>query len=295
MKKNFQNFDYIVIAIFIIVISSMTIGFAQTQSLLSFNGTTEVKKVDAGIVEITAMSFQNGTNTTDGTAPTYNGLSGTMNAVTDRMGGSNTQRTFTANYQVTITNNSFDDFVFTDVTITSSSVTVNGSTTPNLVTVTYTGITSGDEIEQGQAKTFTLSFSFTKRDKYNKAGSYTADFTINGSSHTNGSLLLSTSNTTGNLISPNKKTQLNIDAINTYVSNKQVSLSLNDNDFYIADSNENEVRIITIPANTTTTFNYYIMKKPTSNITDPTRTVIVSAESSQLSLITVGTMIINTN
>ncbi len=293
MKKNKSNIIYIIIiGLFVTIITSMTIGFASLEALLPLNGKVSVKPY-TGKVEITNITYKSGSNVVQSSNPTYNELTGNifLNLTNDT---AEELKTFTATYEVELTNDTIDKYVYSGIDF-SSTVTINNTTYTDIANCTVTGIAEGDELAAGEVKIITLQLTYTFQGDIDDTATNTlnAEFTIDETSEITGSLLISSSPTTGNLKDPNTKTSLKLDVINSFSYTKNVNLILSNNNFYIVDSKGNKITQINVPANSTNKYNYYIMAKEDASFPEEKESVTITASSDGISTITVGTMVID--
>ena len=183
------------------------------------------------------------------------------------------QDDYYATYTITIVNDTVFNYTFSPSSFVPELTLSNND---GQITYDISGIQDGEQINSKEAKTLTLTINLIP----NNAG----DFHINGESEVNleeeqGSLLASMpSGITGDLTSTANRVQIDVSVINSYETAKQFNLSLSNNNFYLVDSNNNNITTYTISGNGESTFTAYIKVKPTARFATNRQTMNVYFE-----------------
>src|SRR5574344_1471482 len=238
--------------IFIVLVFFVSIGFASYNQITSFSGLVNVTK--AGKVEITDVSLVSSSNVQSSANPTFNEQNATFNVV---FGG--TDSLYTDVYSVNITNTSVYDYAYAGFNYNPTVTSANGTGVGTL-NVTTTGISNGDIIAPGEAKTFTVTLDLTVTDP-NTNYNANVDSNVSGSTNNNGNIIGSVTPSTGDLTGTNTLAPFSAEIINTYNYQKVFTLTSSNSNFEVVDSNGNAISSFTIAANTTNTYSFYLKAK----------------------------------
>lgn len=252
MKKNIKKTIFLLS--FLFVLSFITFGYAYYTKLLSISGVLTVP--DYGEVLISQISMIDSMSVTENTPAVVNGLSFDFDLT---ISGSTSE--YYIIYDVTISNNSVEDVVYIDANINCSIEAVNGSDTATY-SVKLTGINSGDIITSGESIVIQVKIDF---ELSNPNNTYTATGNVSNDTSTDqsGTLLGTiTSSKTGDLTGSNTVTDFSLNVINSYSSNKNFKIFINNSsNFEICDVNGISNINFDIDANTQSDYTFYIKKK----------------------------------
>ena len=247
-----KNNNFIIAIVFIIAISFITIGFATYDKLLPISGNVIVKKY--GILEITNITLVSSSNVQSSVTPSFDKNTASFNIV---FGG--TDSVYQAVYQIELTNNGSSNYIYSGFNYNPTITSANG-TGVGTMNITTTGIENGDTIAPDEVKVFTITIDLTVTDPdttYNAS----IDTDVASTNDTNGHLTASITPSTGNLQSPNTLATFTLDVINTYSINKDFTLSSSNSNFVVVDADGNDISSMTINANATNSYNFYLKKK----------------------------------
>lgn len=260
--KNTKNKSFIIVVIlFIIALAFMTVGFAAYNQLLNISGTATLKpdgKIYIKSVQVTSKS----TTATVSPDPTFTETSITnfnLSFATDN----NLSTQYYAVYEITIANESSYDFIYRYPNY-SLTVTKDGRTYGNLLTVTTNGISNGETIPSGTDKVFTATITFSNPD-IDTTGTYVVngEFTPDYKEETVGSLTGAVDTSTiGDLTGNNQLAAFTVNVISTYTTPVTFTIETADTDKFIAvDSSGTQAPQFTITANNPgQNFTFYIKK-----------------------------------
>ena len=237
-KKNLINQQRTIIFILLfLVVTTMTIGYATYNKILVTNGLVTIQAVD-GNLEITDAVYTSGTSVTAASVSSFNELTANLSIRFTR------NRNGTANYSVTITNNSKYDYQYTGHTFNAAN---------SGFTATVTGIASGDTIPAKTSKTVTVTVS----GRQNNNTTYNPTITFNLDDQPTGNVIGALNTPSINLTTLTRA-PIDIIVYNTYAVDKVINLTLDNNAFYLVDTNDARLGNITIPANSSQTITAYV-------------------------------------
>lgn len=277
MKKQ-RRINLIVAFLLVFALSFIATGYALYGKVIEISGVTIVKP--KGDIKIISVTYINGDNVAHTPNPTF-----TDDSVDFDLAFSSDDPTkdFTATYEITISNETFSDYLFASPDFNPVLSTSSGEDPP-VVEYSLTGINIGETIAAGTTKTFrvTLSADYTEsEDGFDLDG----DMGVNVDESTTGHLLGSIYGTTeGDLRGNLDLAPFQISVLNTFSTAKTFSINISSAHFTITDANGNALNSQTISANSTDNFAFYVKKVPgvtfgsnaeiaTITITDGERTV----------------------
>ena len=235
-----------------------TIGYAAYGFKLRVNGSA--KFLGGGTVHISNVVLDSYSNLDNPGSPSFTDDSIDFNLNFTVQNNSALDDDYKAEYTVTITNASFYDYAFASTTFTPSVQTTNNQNMN--VSFEVEGIDIGEIIPSKTTKSFTVIISMYPKapGEYNVSGSSDVDLNEEEEEPT-GSLLASIAKNITLDLRNQQRDMVTVNVINSYDSAQTFSLSLNNSNFLIVDQNGNNLGSLTIPANTTQSFNIYIQKK----------------------------------
>ena len=254
--KGKGNFIITLIALFLF--GSISIGYAAYGARGEISGTATFTKNGEVIISSAVLTgYQNLLNPED---PVIDGrnielelhfnVPQTEEALAD---------VYSATYTITITNNSFLNYRY-ETSNFNPSIAIQNQDDFDLVYYTE-GIEINEIIPALESKTFTATIQMIP----NRAGDYTIPGTteIDLEEDQETGTLLGTipSNITGDLTDRTRSIEVTASVINTYPSSKTFSITCSSNNFYLVDSNGNELTPYTIAENTTDNYTFYIKVK----------------------------------
>src|SRR5574344_1134513 len=270
IKKTLVNKQNIIIAVLVtVVFSVLTVGFAAYDQLLSIGGNVNVVK--AGTIEITNITLLDGSNLNNPIQPIFETRNSNFNITFN-----GTEPEYYALYQIEITNNSLEDYVYSgnniEKNITSS---VLGDTADAEIIIE--DITNGDVIRAGEIKN--IKFRIVINNP-NSSATYnvTIDNNFNFTTDSSGNLLASIPTSTIDLTGK-KTAQVTVNVINTYSYDRDFYLSQNNNNLIL---NNNQNIKYTISANSTQSFTFTLKQADDSIFLNGTETTSITMSSNNI-------------
>lgn len=257
--KRAININIVMSILLVVVLSFISVGYAIYNQRLDVNGTAKVQP--QGTIAITNVELVSSINVPEGVNPTFTDNSIDFDLTFQKQAGS-TQNNYQAVYSVTITNETFYDFDFNinfEPTVYNSN---NQPVDPQYLSVTYNGISLGDQIPAGDEVTFDVVFNFNppNDDTYTLSGDLETDLTeephgsLLGSIPSN--LILDLRESLGNDID-----SFTLTVINSYQSARTFTINSADSShFRITNSSGNDYGSVTIAGGDTQTYTVYVKR-----------------------------------
>lgn len=278
MKKEKNIEQTVIIILFVLAISLMTIGFAAYGKTVNFGGTATLR----GNGRVYISNVQKGTLVNADANPEYTESSVDFN-LTFTTNEQVVDDNYSAEFDITITNDSVYDYVYS---MPAFSHRINrqsngGSIDPSYLAYTISGIDTRDIIPAKTSVTFTITFTFSNPLVDNQYDTFVidGDFEPTVTQEIVERLYASVDETTiGDLRGNNTiTTAYTITVMNTYSTQKTFTITLDTNKFDIKDENMNNTVSYTIDANDPgQTYTFYIAKKTgTDHFTDTERVGIM--------------------
>ncbi len=258
--KNKLNLIVSLIAISIFLFT--TVGFAAYNARTTITGNVYVK--GNGEIAITNVVLDSYSNLVNPTNPSFTKDSITFDLTFNVQSNSNLGDDYKAEYSITLSNTSFYDYEFASALFTPSVETNNNQNMR--VTYDVEGIEIGETIPMLTTKTFTLIINMypTAPGQYNVTGDSSVEVEQEDVTQT-GSLLASLpSNSSVNLRNGNVRDKVTVTVMNSFDTTKGFNFSINNSNFKLVDSNGNNLGSLSIPANTTQTYDVYFQKSNSS-------------------------------
>ena len=244
----------ITVSIFLI----MTVGYAAYGAHMNITGSTTFKaNGEIAITNAVLASYSNLTNPQD---PVFDKESITFDVTFNVENNSDLDKEYQAVYDITISNTTFFDYEFASAVFTPSVETLNNQ---NLrVTYDVTGIGIGEIIPSLTTKTFSLILNMYPQDtgEYNVGGESGVVVEQEQTQPTGNLLASLPGNSQVNLRNGTIRDYVTVTVINSFDTAQGFNFSINNSNFKLVDSNGNNLGNITIPANTTQTYNVYIQQ-----------------------------------
>ena len=258
IKKDYTNL--IVFALLLVVLILMTVGFSYYQKTLSIGGSVILYgNGNIYISNVQTITLRNATAT-----PTYDASSVDFNLIFDNANQSN-NTDYSAVFDVTITNDSVFDYTWH---MPNYHPTVYGINTEqyydtSLVSYSVSGISTGDTIPSKTTLTYRITVTFTNpqvnAEQFEIDGAYHE--TSSNQEVDTGSLIASAVLHSGDLRGSNAIANYQMEVINTYSTAKTFTISTTDSAKFVATTSGGNTPVqYTIPANTTQTYNFSLMK-----------------------------------
>ena len=252
-KLGSSKVTLILTAVVMVILSAMTIGFARYNKILDVNGNVALSP--QGEIYISNVVFTGGKNVTSNPTFTNNSINFGLNFY-----GDSSTTEYTANFDVTITNETFYGQIFAmdywQPTITDG----NGNPVDEAyLDYQLVGIENGDTIPRGESVTFAVQMVLhAEGGNYNVGGDVTVDFTDSN----DGTLIAEVvAPTTGDLRGSNERAMFTVRVTNTYDYSQVFNLQLRNNEHFImTDTNGNALGAFTIGANTEADFPVFVQK-----------------------------------
>ncbi len=253
-----NKLNLIVTLITVSIFLFTTIGYAAYGARVGVTGNVYVK--GNGEIAITSVVLDSYSNLSNPTTPTFTKDSITFDLNFNVASNSNLDDDYYAVYDITLSNTTFFDYEFASAVFTPSVETINNQN----MTVTYdvSGVEIGEVIPKLTTKTFTLTINMYPKTpgNYNVGGESNVDVEQEEVEPT-GSLLASIpKNSQVSLRNGAVRDKVTVTVINSYDIAKGFSFSINNSNFKLVDSNGNALGSLTVPANTTQTYDVYFEK-----------------------------------
>lgn len=242
-RRRSARFTLILTALVMFILSGMTIGFARYNRILNTSGNITLNP--QGEIYISNVVFTGGQNVVSN--PSFTNTS--VNFGLSFHGDPNTTN-YTANFDITITNETFYNQIFAmdywQPTITDG----NGDPVDADINYILVGIENGDTINRDSSVTFSIQMTLD----VDQGGDYiiNGDATIGYSDSNDGVLLAEVvAPATGDLRGSNNSAAFTVHVTNTYDYAQNFNFALRNNDhFYITDAVGNSLGAQVIGANT---------------------------------------------
>ena len=248
-----------IIALFIF--SFMSIGYAMYEKNIFTSG--NAKFIKNGEVYLSSAILTNHKNLLNPADPIIDGNNIEINL---HFNVSRTEESlndeYSATYTITITNDSFYDYNYSSSGF-SPSVNMENQDDMEIIYM-IEGIENNEIIPSKESKTFTATIRMipNKAGDYNITGEAGIDITEESQE---GSLLGSIpKNISGDLSGNNEEIAITATVVNTYETEKSFTFTSSSSNFYLTDSNGQELNTYTISGNTTDTYTFYIRVKDTA-------------------------------
>ncbi len=238
---------------------SMSVGYAIYGARMTGTGSVTFKA--PGIIAITDVTLSGHSNLTNPSNPEYTQDSIIFDLDFFVENNSALQDEYYADYLVTITNDTFNDYNFASPLFNPSIETQNNEN----MNVTYDliGIDLGDTIPSSESKTFTLRINMypTSPGSYNVSGDTSVELEEEENEPT-GSLLASIpKNSEVDLRGVVTRDSVVVTVINTYETTQTFSFDSNNSNFEIVNSSGGNLGNLIVAPNTTQEYTIYIQRK----------------------------------
>jgi len=280
IKKKERNYTLIISLLVFIVVFGMTYGYATFSRLVSTSGTLVMQ--GNGAVFVSRVT--KGTHSNASSNPVISDDRKNVDFNLEFTTRNSSSATYSAAFNVTITNESVYDFLFANIdfqhTINRKS---NGAVIdPSFLSYTLSGIKAGDSISAHSTKTFTITFIFNS-----PTDSYTDTFVIDGDmvpqvvEDTSAHILAVVNDDvlTGDLRGSNTMAPFSVNVLSTYGFDNNFTISLNSELYRVVDSSGNTLGTQVIQANSEDDFTFYIMEVSSEhNVSEDRVTIYVTPE-----------------
>lgn len=265
MKKKINNKNVIVVtAIFLVIVSLETIGYALYGQIIALNGNITLLK--NGIVEITSVTLVESSNVKDSLDPTWSGTNVNFNITF-----AGEEEEFSAKYLVSISNSTYYEYKISGNDF-SLKLDVDDGTT---IETNVEGVSEGGIIPPRSDISFYVIITLHPADvngEYGVEGGYTPTV----EKEELGDILASiSSSTTGNLRGSNTLAPFTVDVLSSYDYDKKFSLSISNNNFEIVDANGNRLGVQIITKGDEKNFDFYIKKKDGGKFSSDTDEAVI--------------------
>ena len=272
-----KKFNLVGILVLILIIS-MSVGFALYKSDLGINSNISLKR--NGKLEITSASIveSESSNLSEYTNPSIDGLDISFNIT----GSSDT---YEAVYLVDIVNNSFYDYDYTNFSF-SSTTSDNVVITSKVIDLsTNLEINPGEVIKSGSTKNLKVILSVSNAVAYE-------EISISGKGEAttdkSGSIIASITPSTGNLQGSNKIACFTVNVANTYTYDRNFTLSSSNENISLVDSSLNILNTFKIAANSTNNYEVCTKVADGSTFMSTTTNTVITLNSTGISSVNVG-------
>ena len=256
MKKKLKiKYEAIIGILLLIVITSLTIGYARFSTIISLNGTSTFRP--NGKVRISSITVANSQNLND-ESHTIDGMNVDFNVKFNNQGEG---AGYYITYEITVVNESFYEYEFTP-----ASYVPNVSATASTVNVSYEliGLAAGEKLAPSASKTFQLKITAEISADHSGIIDINGDAEGNMEQNDIGSIIATISGSSSGDLVNHDLAQFNVSVMNTYeyaiVFNFMLGSSQN---FSIVDCNTgNALSNMTIQHNSTETYTFCVKKNP---------------------------------
>ncbi len=247
--------------LFFLVLISLTVAFATYNQQLNIGG--KVGLVPGGIISITNVSTVKLTNATADPKVTNNNTGVDFNLSFTTI--QSETPTYEAVFDITITNETFDDFVFSmpDYRPTVSKVTADGPVMSEeysaFIGWKISNAAIGDKIAAKSKKTFRVTFTFSNpEESYDVTYLIDADFVPNVSTDDEAKIMASVADSEiGDLRGSNQSAEFTVKVINTHSTDKNFVIKIKNTDKFVMVDPGKEY---TVPANGEGNYKFSIAK-----------------------------------
>lgn len=247
----------LIIILFILAFTFMTVGFARYNKTINWSGTSIVKP--DGKVYLKSVTLETHTETaTASPSITQDG-----NVDFDLSFHTTTDPTtqYQASFNIVIANESSYDYVY-NAPVYEPTVLKDGVLYADLITYQITGATHGEIIPEKTEKIITVTFTFTNPTT-EETGTYVVDgaFIADLNENLNSRLMAAVDSTiTGDLRGSNTLAQYSVHVISTFDESKTFTITTDSTKYAVTTSSGTGVPSYTIPANTEDDFTFYLKK-----------------------------------
>ena len=284
--KDYKNIiaNRIVGLLVFVVIFSLTIGYALYTQVLSLEGTVAIKT--QGDFYINRVELVNSSNVDTTQTPTHTDTTIDFNLV---FTGAGLEADYTAVYEIDVNNDTFYDQTFNGFGFVPTIYNADGE---EISSDNFSISVSGcDDYIFPKLSTTTLivTFHYYPTDD---STIYTVDGDgeIDSTEKPEGNLVGTVSPTSGDLTGTNDLAQFTISALNTYTTNREFTLELNNPNFEVCDSSGNTGITFNIGSNIEDTFTFYIKKKDGTSFSGSSFNVSVTMVSPNIPRANAGTV-----
>ncbi len=266
------------------VLFSLTIGYALYTQVLSLDGTVAVKT--QGDFYISRVELVNSSNVDTTQTPTHTDNTIDFNLI---FTGAGLDADYTAVYEIDVNNDTFYDQTFNGFAFVP---TIYNADNEEISSENFTISVSGCDdyiFHKLSTTTLTVTFHYVPTDD---STTYVIDGTgeIDSTEKPEGNLVGTVSPTSGDLTGTNDLAQFTISALNTYTTNREFTLELNNPNFEVCDSSGNTGITFNIGSNTEDTFTFYIKKKDGATFSGTSFNVSVTMVSPNIPRANAGTV-----
>ncbi len=272
-------------------------NYSYTDHILSFTGVHSDIAVTGiiGKVAITSITHVAGSdkNVASSTTPTFSDMNASFDIVFRRPEGS-TETAFETEYEVTIDNTHYNDYIFRgldfnpQITASADSDTANLSLIPN-------GINEGDIIASGESKTFTVKLVLTTNNpdgQYTTSTTTQVDTTPDNEEET-GTITATITPRTGDLRSPLTLANFTVTVNSTYTSDKEFRLISSNSNLEIVNRSGAALGTLTIHGESEETYQISVKVANGATFMQNTATMNAYLSTEGLSNIAIDQLTIN--
>lgn len=289
LKKNSVDYKNIItnriigILVFV-VLFSLTVGYALYSQILSLDGNVAVKT--QGDFYINRVSYISGSNVDTTKTPTHTDKTINFNLVFTSAG---LDADYTAVYEIEVNNDTFYDQTFNGFVFAPKVYNTDGE---EISSENFTiAITGCDDyiFHELSTTTLTVTFHYVPTDE---SFSYVVggEGEIDSTEKPEGNLVGNVTPTSGDLTGTNNLAQFTINALNTYTTNREFKIELNNPNFVVCDSTGNTNVSFNIGSNTEDSYTFYIKKADDSNFSTNSYNVSVTLVSPNIPRANAGTV-----
>lgn len=266
------------------VIFSLTVGYALYTQVLSLEGTVAVKT--QGDFYINRVELVDSSNVDTTQTPTHTDNTIDFNLT---FTGAGLDADYTAVYEIDVNNDTFYDQTFNGFGFVP---TIYNADNEEISAENFTITVSGCDdyiFHKLSTTTLTVTFHYVPTDN---SSTYIVDGNgeIDSTEKPEGNLVGTVTPTSGDLTGTHDLAQFTISALNTYTTNREFTLELNNPNFEVCDSSGNTGITFNIGANTEDTFTFYIKKKDGATFSGTSFNVSVTIVSPNIPRASAGTV-----
>lgn len=265
MKKIFKYQKYYAFFGFVLLLFSISVGYALYGKMFDFSGNVSLKP--DGKLEIVNILIGDTSNVVSSDIPIIDGSNIQFNVV---FGGQEDE--FFVTYTMDVVNNSSYNYVF-DAFDFIPTINSSGGGTGTL-SLKVEGIEPNEIINPKETRSITLILSLEVSDKNQ---TYDANVSTNVNTdkqQSSGTLLLSANLLNGNM-KEDRLASFEVNVINTYEEDIEASISSANQNFIVVDSNGNSVSSLVISASSENSYTYYLKTSDDSIFTSENASTVI--------------------
>lgn len=247
----------LIVILFILAITFMTVGFARYNKTINWNGTAIVKPDGKVYIESVTLT----THTETATASPHVTDDGNVDFDLSFHTTTDESTQYNATFEIVIKNDSSYDYIY-NTPVYEPTVVKDGVLYSDIIECEITGASHNETIPKKSSKTITVTFTFTNPTT-EETGEYIVDgnFIPDVNEDLKAKLIAAVdTSTTGDLRGSNTTTPFTVHVISTYEENKTFTVVADSTKYAVTNSDGNGTPSFTINANSESDFTFYLKK-----------------------------------